>query len=212
MKRFFVSMIMLAVLASCGNKDKAADKKEAPKADSKTEVVKKETSNKEGITKEFETKSGKAFLVTEEKPSASISKITITPKGFSESNNPIELGETDPFDYALVADVNGDGFDEIYVITRGAGSGSYAKIYGVSSNRDKSATPIYVPELSDDDFVKLFPGYMGHDTFYVEGDKLMRKYPVYKKEDSQNNPTGGERVLEYVLKPGEASWILEIKK
>jgi len=53
---------------------------------------------------------------------------------------------------------------------------------------------------------------MGHDTFYVEGDKLMRKYPVYKKEDSQNNPTGGERVLEYVLKPGEASWILEIKK
>ena len=212
MKRFFVSMIMLAVLASCGNKDKAAEKKEAPKADPKTEVVKKESSNKEGVTKEFETKSGKVFLVTEEKPSASISKITITPKGFSESNNPIELGETDPFDYALVADVNGDGFDEIYVITRGAGSGSYAKIYGVSSNRDKSATPIYVPELSDDDFVKLFPGYMGHDTFYVEGDKLMRKYPVYKKEDSQNNPTGGERVLEYVLKPGEASWILEIKK
>lgn len=122
------------------------------------------------------------------------------------------MEDSDPFDYALVADVNGNGFDELYIITRGAGSGSYANIYGFSSNNDKSVTPIYVPELSDDDFVVLFQGYMGHDKFYVEGNKLMRKYPIYKKEDTNSNPTGGDRIIEYQLNKGEASWILEIIK
>jgi hypothetical protein len=122
----------------------------------------------------------------------------------------MKMEESDPFDYALVADINNDGFDELYIITRSAGSGSYAKIYGFASNKDKSVTPIYIPELSDDDFVALFQGYMGHDKFYIEDNKLLRKYPVYEKEDSNSNPTGGDKIFQYKLKMGEASWILEI--
>lgn len=210
MKKVLWAVALLAVTISC-KQEKSADKKEAPKQE--TETVKKAAQSETAVSeKEFKTKSGKVFIVKEEKPSASISKITIIPKGFSESNNAVELGETDPFDYAFIADINGDGFDELYVITRGAGSGSYAKIYGISSNSDKSATPIYVPELSEKDMVKLLPGYMGHDKFYVKDGKLYRKYPVYKKDDTQNNPTGDEKILEYILKPGEASWILELKK
>lgn len=211
MKKILLTMIVLALFSSCDQK-KATDKKETPKAETKTETIKEVPKSNSIDSKEFKTKSGKVFLVKEEKPSASISKITVTPKGFTEVNEPLLMEESDPFDYALVADINGDGFDELYIITRGAGSGSYANIYGFSSNNDKSVTPIYVPELSDDDFVALFKGYMGHDKFYIEGNKLLRKYPVYKKEDTNANPTGGERILEYKLKMGEASWILEIKK
>ncbi len=211
MKKLFLALVVITLLNSCGQ-EKATEKKEASETKTEVKVVKETLKVDATSIKEFKTKSGKVFIVKEEKPSASISKITVTPKGFTIVNEPMKMEESDPFDYALVADINADGFDELYIITRGAGSGSYAKIYGFSSNKDKSVTPIYVPELSDDDFVALFPAYMGHDKFYVEGNKLMRKYPMYKKEDTNANPTGGEKVLEYKLKQGEASWILELKK
>ena len=211
-------MSVLTLLVSCDQK-KATDNQEAPKTETKTETkteikteIKKITKSSGIVSREFKTKTGKIFIINEEKPSTSISKITVTPKGFIEVNETLKMEESDPFDYALVADINGDSFDELYIITRGAGSGSYATIYGFSSNSDKSVTPIYVPELSDDDFVALFKGYMGHDKFYVEGNKLLRKYPVYKKEDTNANPTGGDNILEYKLKMGEASWILELEK
>lgn len=210
MKKVFLTFVILVFLSSCDQK-KVTETKEIPKQ--VTELKKlEETPKSKTIIKEFKTKTEKTFIITEEKPSASISKITVTPKGFLEVNKLLEMEDSDPFDYALVADVNGNGFDELYIITRGAGSGSYANIYGFSSNNDKSVTPIYVPELSDDDFVVLFQGYMGHDKFYVEGNKLMRKYPIYKKEDTNSNPTGGDRIIEYQLNKGEASWILEIIK
>lgn len=218
MKKIFLTMSVLTLLVSCDQK-KATDNQEAPKTETKTETkteikteIKKITKSSGIVSREFKTKTGKIFIINEEKPSTSISKITVTPKGFIEVNETLKMEESDPFDYALVADINGDSFDELYIITRGAGSGSYATIYGFSSNSDKSVTPIYVPELSDDDFVALFKGYMGHDKFYVEGNKLLRKYPVYKKEDTNANPTGGDNILEYKLKMGEASWILELEK
>ena len=211
MKKVLLTFVILAFLSSCDQK-KATKKQEAPKPETKTETIKEVSKSSNDASKEFKTKSGKVFNIKEEKPSASISKITVTTKGFTEVNEPLQLEESDPFDHAFVADINGDGFDELYIITRGVGSGSYANIYGFSSNKDKSVTQIYVPELSDDDFVAIFKGYMGHDKFYVEGNKLLRKYPVYKKEDTNSNPTGGDKIIEYQLKMGEASWVLEIEK
>ncbi|NOQ91330.1 MAG: hypothetical protein GQ552_01280 [Flavobacteriaceae bacterium] len=210
MKKVLLTFAILVLLISCDEK-KATKKQESVKKEGKTETIEQVPEN-EIQKKEFKTKSGKIFIVNEEKPSASLSNITVTPKGFSEVNNPLKMEESDPFDYALVADINNDGFDELYIITRGTGSGSYANIYGFASNKDKSVTPIYVPELTNDDFSSLFKGYMGHDKFYIEENKLLRKYPVYKKDDSNSNPTGGERVLEYHLKSGEASWVLELIK
>ncbi len=203
-------MAILAILNSCVEK-KTSKTKETSKP--KTELKKvEETPKSKIISKEFKTKTGKTFIITEEKSSASISKITVTTKGFSEVNESLKMEDSDPFNYALVADVNSDGFDELYVITKGAGSGSYAKVYGFSSNKDKSVTPIYIPELSDDDFVYFFPNYMGHDSFYMEENKLMRKYKQYKKEDEQCCPTGKMKFLEYQLKLGESSWQLKLKK
>jgi len=211
MKKVLLTFAILAFLSSC-NQKKVSEKHEATTPETKTEAIKEVSKSSNVASKEFKTKTGKYFIISEEKPSASISKITITPKGFTKVNEPMKIEESAPFDYALVADINGDGFDELYIITRGTGSGSYANIYGFSSNKDKSVSQIYIPELSDDKFVELFQGYMGHDKFYVDGNKLMRKYPIYKKDDTNANPTGGDKILEYKLKMGENSWILELKK
>ncbi len=68
---------------------------------------------------------------------------------------------------------------------------------------------INFPDIQKKD--KMFEGYMGHDTFTIEGQKLIRTFPVYKKKDTNQNPTGGKRKLVYGLYPGEAMWQLNIE-
>jgi len=53
-------------------------------------------------------------------------------------------------------------------------------------------------------------GYMGHDEFAVVESSLARRFPIYKKGDSNANPTGGMRQLQYKLVPGEATWQLKL--
>jgi hypothetical protein len=55
-------------------------------------------------------------------------------------------------------------------------------------------------------------GYMGHDTFKIEGQKLVRIFPVYNKGDTNRNPTGGKRKMVYGLYPGEAMWQLKVEE
>ena len=41
---------------------------------------------------------------------------------------------------------------------------------------------------------------------------LARRFPIYKDRDTNNNPTGGTRQIEYKLKDGEASRLFVIDK
>ncbi|MGB5191200.1 MAG: hypothetical protein WBN54_14170, partial [Robiginitalea sp.] len=53
-------------------------------------------------------------------------------------------------------------------------------------------------------------GYMGHDEFAVVETSLVRRFPVYKSGDSNSNPTGGTRQIQYKLQDGEASRLFVI--
>ena len=53
---------------------------------------------------------------------------------------------------------------------------------------------------------------MGHDEFAVVENILARRFPVYAESDTNANPTGAMRQLQYKLTPGEASWILVLDK
>ena len=53
---------------------------------------------------------------------------------------------------------------------------------------------------------------MGHDVFTIEGQKLVRTFPLYNEGDTNQKPTGGKRKLVYGLYPGEAMWQLKIDK
>jgi len=53
---------------------------------------------------------------------------------------------------------------------------------------------------------------MGHDSVYIEGSRLYRKFPVYKEGDANCCPSGGTKTIKYTLKKGEASWQLVIDK
>ncbi|MEJ2139812.1 MAG: PliI family lysozyme inhibitor of I-type lysozyme [Gammaproteobacteria bacterium] len=111
---------------------------------------------------------------------------------------------------AEVADLDADGWPEVYVYISAAGSGSYGSLVAYAVNNGKSATPIYLQPLTDDPVKSA--GYMGHDEFAVVENRLVRRFPVYLEGDTNSAPSGGTRQLQYKLAPGEAGWILVLDR
>ena len=85
----------------------------------------------------------------------------------------------------------------------GSGAGS---LVAYAANRRKSLSEIYLPPLAEDPVASK--GYMGHDEFRVVESTLVRRFPVYREGDTNAQPTGGTRQVQYKLKAGEAGWIL----
>jgi hypothetical protein len=149
----------------------------------------------------FTTKSGKAIEITEAHPMGmSMSDITVTARGFADSV--LVMKDENPVSDVLEADLDKDGFNEYYIITTAAGSGSYGEIIGVASVKDNSLVRITVAEFKNPN------DYMGHDTFRVEGNRIIRSYPGYKNMDTNAEPTGENKEISYELKqasPGKYS-------
>lgn len=164
----------------------------------------------QAISKEYRTETGKIFSVTEKHPRGqSLSTIEITSSGFVYNlDNTVE--DSDPIKEVIIADLDSNGFDEMYIITVSSGSGSYGGILAFASNRDISVTMINFPQIQEGD--TKFQGYMGHDSFRVVNNKLLRTFPVYRPKDKQGSPGGVMRSLAYGLYPGEAMWQLRIVK
>jgi len=138
----------------------------------------------------------------------SLNDVTIVPSGLQEVNDPITVKEADgSVTGADVADLNKDGSPEIYIYMTSAGSGSYGSLIAYSANNKKSLSEIYLPPLQENK--KAAKGYMGHDTFTVKDGHLVRSFPLYKNTDTNAEPTGGTRQIEYELAQGEASWQLK---
>ncbi len=105
-----------------------------------------------------------------------------------------------------VADLNADGYPEVYVYVTSAGSGSYGSLIAYASNRNRSLSEINLPSLEDDPV--LSEGYMGHDSFAVGEAVLLRRFPVYREGDTNAEPSGGTRQIEYKLEQGDSGWVL----
>jgi hypothetical protein len=160
--------------------------------------------------KEYRTKTGKTIVVSETHlVGRSLSTIEINTKDFDYNYHEI-YEDREPVSDVFVADLDCNGFDEIYIITTSVGSGSYGTVLGFASNKDKSLSMINFPEIQTGD--ENFKGYMGHDSFKIEDQKLVRIFPIYNKGDTNENPTGGRRKLVYGLVPGEAMWQLKVEK
>lgn len=210
--RLFLLAILTISLFSCANtteSDSGSDAN-ASSEDTVTEWASQQPKPAAQVeVTNFRTKSGNEFTVIEKKQSASLSRVTIQGTGFPNSQEVFTLRDVDPFEAGLIGDLDGNGFDELYLITRASGSGSYASIYGYASNNDLSYGPIYLAEPAEND--PNFRGYMGHDRISVISNQLIREFPVFNSGDANNAPSGGYRILKYSLEKGEASYILKVE-
>ncbi len=140
----------------------------------------------------------------------STNTLRIVPSGLAIDNSPIVKTIDGTVTGAEVADLNVDGSPEVYVYVTSAGSGSYGSLVAYATNRRKSLSEIHLSPLTDDK--AAFKGYMGHDEFAVLDGVLGRRFPIYRVSDSNAQPGGGMRQLQYTLVPGEASWQLKLDR
>ena len=95
-----------------------------------------------------------------------------------------------------LTDLDKDGRSEIIIAMRSAGSGSYGTLIIHELGEDVRFRQIAFPELPE----KLSAGYMGHDSFEVENDRIVRTFPIYQRGDPNAAPSGGVREVEYIMK------------
>ena len=140
----------------------------------------------------------------------SVNTLTLTPQGLEESNEVVKREIDGTLTKAEVADLDANGSPEIYLYVTSAGSGAYGTVIAYAANRKKSLSQIAFPEIDPDS--KEAKGYMGHDEFAVVETVFARRFPIYKEGDSNAEPTGRMRQIQYRLKAGEAGWLLEVEK
>ena len=141
---------------------------------------------------------------------SSLNSLTLTPIGLEIENAP-QTVELDGTAYlAELADLDANGWPEVYVYVSSAGSGSYGSLAAYAVNNGKSATPIYLPPL--DANAEASEGYQGHDEFRVVENRLVRRYPIYMAGDTNAQPSGGTRQVQYRLVAGEAGWELQVDR
>lgn len=187
------------------------EEKKSPQQNEPNKPVKTSPSEESRV---FTTQTGKVFELKEDSNEIGMHDFQLVPKGFKFSKDMLMITEADPLSRAFLADLDENGYEEIYLITTSVGSGSYGNIYGYASNADKSISPIFIAPVNENDLSRggLFEGYMGHDSIYLDGGVLKRKFPIYLEGDPNCCPTGGHSTLIYDLKAGEASWKLEATK
>ncbi|MFM8656367.1 MAG: PliI family lysozyme inhibitor of I-type lysozyme [Chthoniobacterales bacterium] len=136
------------------------------------------------------------------------SKVTVTPSGLKNSNDPQSVQGDGSLTETILEDLNGDNIPELFLVFTGEGSGSYGQVKAFSTNGGKVLTDIVIDEPKAADM----QGYMGHDEFEVVEGTFVRRFPVYKPGDTNAKPTGGWRQIQYKLKSGEAAWHLRIDR
>lgn len=96
---------------------------------------------------------------------------------------------------AWTADLNGDGKPELAVASRSVkdnGRGTF-DVYWLEGNiLQRAALPKYDEGA----------GYQGQDSFRLNGNKIVRTFPVYRDNDPDNRPSGGTRTLQYTFRDG----------
>ena len=192
---------LLMLLISCGQPSTSDKAGTELKKDTSAVSDQKQTEQEE-LRTAFTLVSGKIMELVETHPNgASLSNIKVSFR--NDSASALEMYDIDPLFRTFPADLDGNGFGEIYVITQSAGSGSYGNVYGFASNKDRSISMVYLPAISEEEKKKggPFEGYEGHDLFEINGKQLVRSFPV--KETT--------RTITYIMKQGEAGYLLNIQ-
>lgn len=107
---------------------------------------------------------------------------------------------------AEAGDLDQNNAPEIYIYSCTYGSGAFGKVYAFQFFPD-FFDKIHTTPLSAD----LAEGYMGHDSFMIEDNVLIRKFPIYHPGDTNAKPTGGIRTINYKLEEVEKRLILTPK-
>jgi len=199
MKIILISIVVIIVgFISCSDKQQET----VIKNDS---VEKMTIKNDTAVTvrKEITTENGNQFIIIESKPSISVSNYMIAGKGFKNSADTLKFPLKNPMSAALLADLDKNGFEELYIITKSAGSQTFVDMFAIASNPDSSFNEIKIEQINAEDVNDKngkFHGYMGFDSIYISDNRIIREFPVFQSSDLSEETREMRRIF-YQLKP-----------
>lgn len=141
---------------------------------------------------------------------SSISQLRLEPAGLGADVQPVVQDVDGTVVGADIGDLDVDGAPEVYVFVRSAGSGSYGSLVAYAVNNGRTLSAIDLPPVTENE--KAAKGYMGHDEFAVVENRLVQRFPIYRDGDTNANPTGGTRQLQYRLVAGKAGYKLVVDR
>lgn len=100
-----------------------------------------------------------------------------------------------------VADLDVDQSPEIYIYIRPSEESSRTRLLAYASNRRKSLSSIYLPDLDPAQLSKISLGI--HDEMAVVENRLVRRFPIDGKKMRQ---------IQYRLDKGESGWRLQVDR
>ena len=165
-----------------------------------------------GFDKTFkDSQSGLSFTVRSKVVPLDHSTVTVNVRGFEMEAKIRKKLDYATVDRAEIADLNGDGMPELYLFTLSMGNGGYQTLLGFAVTKDRRLVPIRYKEPADN--AKVMRGYRGFDDYFIVGNELIRRFPVYRGDDEpQCCPTGGHRLLYYKLVPDGNGFRLKLSR
>lgn len=85
---------------------------------------------------------------------------------------------------AWVTDLDGDGQPEVSVVLQGTDVNRYGKLYVHELQQDFSLSSVTVPQFSE----VLGAQYGGHDSLYLEQDRIVREFRIRNLADTEATP------------------------
>ncbi|MDZ4713689.1 MAG: hypothetical protein SGI89_15385 [bacterium] len=208
MKKLSAVILLLILFISGCNKDRPET---VVKDNSKEKMtIKKDTTIT--VRKELITKNGKTFTIIESKPTITVSNYFVTGTGFKNSSDTITFSLLDPMLNALLADLDNNGFEELYIITKSTGDEAFVNVMGVVSDMDERIAEIKIQQDSSMIMNKgdEFNGYLGMDSVYFDRSHLYKEYPVFKSSDPGSGNISGKVKMTYTLKNKNSEYSLDV--
>jgi len=146
---------------------------------------------------EIKLKNGKSFMILQSPESEYLFDVYVFGIGFPDTKDTILFDEIEHIDTIIIADIDNDGFEELYIFTRGFAPGAYDHVFGIASDGDRSYKAISFLPLKQEDIKEggMFEGYNGKDVYTIKNNTLERTFPVHKQGDSYENPSGYKTIL-----------------
>jgi hypothetical protein len=143
------------------------------------------------------------FHVTSRNKDVKSNQLSIRPIGYeSPANQSMTYPLRGRVSAVQVDDLNNDGLADLILFIYSDSAAIHGTVMAIISDGDKSLLPCPLSDPAMDG--KINSGYRGHDTFVLLEGTVLLRFPVYKTDDKDDNPTGGTRTVQYNVVKGES--------
>lgn len=208
----FIFLMAISLIACNSTSDSSAEGDAATAADSvaieETPTVESEPSKpalRRGQNVPFEeTLKDGNISFTVSSPNVDINTLVIFSKGLEVRNDTFQIEIEGIVNKAEIADINQDGYPEVYVFTQQKEAEEKGNVYVFTSYRNRSYGQAFLREQPRAN--NLNAEAITTDKYDLENDQLVRKIGNSSEGDQVNN--NQRQTIIYTLKAGEASYQL----